>query len=382
MEKESNRLVHVGFIWRLEKEKGIDILMNVIERVQCDAELRNKIVFHIIWTGSFFDAFEIIKRKGNIHLHMYGNLSHAHVIAEIEKWDLLCMPSRFLETFWLVALEALSGWVRVCWPKAWWLIDMVTPGYDIDMQHPAEDILKILLRLNHEEHTVQENALQYNYWNWKKNLKCIIKVRKNILIIHDYNWVVWGAEVYVDFLQSELKKIWCHVRRFWYHWNISRISRIIQAVIAPLAFWRYFEIKNMIRKSQADLIWMHSIVRYIWPWWVLAVKHSNKESIITHHDLGLIVARPSRLEHKKQVPHVLNFRSFIWNTHNPIEWILRSMKYLYLKLIWKFLSWVTLHIVPSRFMECPIWDISGKPVIVFPHTLIHKRDFISEKENI
>jgi glycosyltransferase involved in cell wall biosynthesis len=382
MENEVNSLIHVGFIWRLETEKGIDILVQVLERVQSDKELRNTLVFHIIWVGSFFEDLEKIKKNWNIHLHIYGKLSHNEVLTEIKKWDLLCMPSRFLETFWLVALEALSEWVRVCWPKVGGLKELISPGLDISMKHPVEDILKILIRIHHDTNIIQDSLIQYSYWNWKKNLEWIIQDRKNILIIHDYNRVIWWAEVYIDFLQHEIRSSGWHVKRFWHTGSISRVSRIIQAVIAPLAFWRYFEVKNIIQKSHADLIWIHSILRYIWPWWILAIMRSNREVIMSHHDLGLIVPRPSKLESEDQIPHVLSLKDFVRNSQNPLEWILRSIKYIYIKLIWILLEWISTHIVPSDFMKLPLSDLSGKKTLVFPHTLIHTRGSISEKESI
>ena len=381
MEKDLHidRFIHVGFIWRLEREKGADILLRTLERVSNDIELRNTFIFSIIGEGSYLEEFAQLKTHSNIHIHLYWKIPHDEVIEKLKTWEILCMPSRFLETFGLVALEAVTHGVHVCGPKQWWMSDFVSSDMAIDMTHPVEDILKIL----HRAKEIKKNKFpldRYTLSNWKKGLRNIIKKRKNILVLHDYKETLWWAEIYVDFLEKELKWLWCKVARYWHKWKLSRLKRITLMMLTPIAFWRYFEVKNAIKKSKPELIWLNSILRYIWPWWIYAVKKSWTPYVITHHDLWLISPRPSHVESEYEISYSLKFTSFFHKSINPIEWILRASKYILIRIIWRLLSHVEAHIVPADFLKNVLKKTTDSIVIVFPHTLINASS-ISEKES-
>ncbi|MBP9779813.1 glycosyltransferase [Candidatus Gracilibacteria bacterium] len=370
----THKYIHVGFIGRLEAEKGADILLQVIERVSQKIELRNRIIFHVIGAGSFQDEYLKLKKYGNIHMHIYGSLCHQETLDTMKKWDILCMPSRFLETFGLVALEALSQGVAICGPKKGGLRDFIAPDLEIHMEHPVDDIMRILAGAKEDTFYSKREVGEFGYTGWKGKLKEIVGSSKNILIIHDYLRIIGGAEVYTHFLEKELRKLGNKTTLYGFTGNTSRISRIFQGVISLVAFWRYFSLRNIIRKTKPEIIWMQSVSRYIGPWGVLAVYMSGIRTLLTHHDLGLVVARPSLLEYEQDLPHALTYRTFLTGTKNPIEYFLRTAKYVYSILLWKFLGRVQLHIVPSTFMK-PIFEaISGKKTLVFPHTLMNEEE--------
>ena len=103
------------FYWRLEKEKWFDQLVLAIKELN-----RKKVDFEIFifWKWSLESQLFEVHDK-NVHFFGWKPLD------EIKKYlpniDYCLMPSEFLETFWLSALNALSRWVPVIWYKKWWL---------------------------------------------------------------------------------------------------------------------------------------------------------------------------------------------------------------------------------------------------------------------
>ena len=97
-----NKEIHITYIGRLEKEKGIEIVISCIKRAIIE---ERKIIWHICGKGSYMETLQNIKHS---HLKVYGHLDKANLDAVLGKTDLVIMPSLFLETFGLVGLETLS----------------------------------------------------------------------------------------------------------------------------------------------------------------------------------------------------------------------------------------------------------------------------------
>ena len=72
--------------------------------------------------------------------------------------------------------------------------------------------------------------------------------------------------------------------------------------MAPFAFWRRARVEKKIQQFSPDLIWMHSVLRYIGPHGIWAIYRSSVPVYLTHHDLGLITPRPSRLYRELDIP--------------------------------------------------------------------------------
>ena len=103
------------FYWRLEKEKWFDQLVLALKELN-----KRKVDYEIFifWKWSLESQLFEVHDK-NVHYFGWKTLD------EIKKYlpniDYCLMPSEFLETFWLSALNALSRWVPVIWYKKWWL---------------------------------------------------------------------------------------------------------------------------------------------------------------------------------------------------------------------------------------------------------------------
>lgn len=84
--------LHIGYIGRLEYEKGIDI---VIEAIQCTRD-RKDIIWHICGDGLYSEQ---VRPLAGDRVYVYGNVPHNQVGDILKVLDILVMPSRFLETF-------------------------------------------------------------------------------------------------------------------------------------------------------------------------------------------------------------------------------------------------------------------------------------------
>ena len=103
------------FYWRFEKEKWFDQLIKAIKELN-----KKKVNFEmfIFWRWSLESELLEIHDK-NVHFFWWKPLDEIKKI--LPNIDYCLMPSEFLETFWLSALNALSWWVPVIWYKKWWL---------------------------------------------------------------------------------------------------------------------------------------------------------------------------------------------------------------------------------------------------------------------
>lgn len=118
---------------------------------------------------------------------------------------------------------------------------------------------------------------------------------------------------------------------------------------------------------QPDLIFSHSVLRYIGIWGVLAIRFSHVTHYMMHHDLGMISPRPSRLYQERDIPQGWRYASWIRGERNIFYILVITLKYLWLRIFWRVLPKETLHFVPSNWMV-PYFSRITKSVRVFPHT--------------
>ncbi len=367
-EKTHNTL-QVGYVWRLEKEKWMEELLNIIE--VCRADLKySGISFHIFWKWTYSERFEKAAKMSDSRVIYYGHTPIGEVREHILKLDALIAPSIFLETFWLVACEWLMLGVPVIGPRDGGLADLISSDYALRKDNMVDDSVALFEKMltGWKGELVEKNI--YTKVHWMHNLEKILWVRKNILIIHDYQERVWWAEDYVYFLKDQITQLWRTAHIFWASGQQNKLKRTLSLVLSLFAFWRYFQVKKLISFHNPDLIWLHSIHRYIGPWWLLWLSNASGEIYITHHDLGLIAPLPSQITNEHQIPKEFTLRSWLSSTTSWQSKILTVYKYFLAKIIWNTLKNVNLHIVPSSFMKPHYEMVSWKEVRVFPHTLL------------
>lgn len=362
---------NILFVGRIVEEKWIQVLIECIKKTMIHTSFGEMVHWHIVGEGKDFPLLEKVKNRFPEWVTLYGRMDTVQLDELRKIMHLSIVPSIFLETFGLVALESLTAWVPVCGFKKWWLIPFIPDSLAIDEINIWESFLKILDRLLFEwiNPTATDLSL-YEENLWQEELKLVVRDVDSILIVHDYLAPIGGAEKYILFLKKELTALGKTVRFAWYQWSLPRWKRIIFSLLSPFTFWHKAWIRNIINEVNPDTVWMHSVSRYIWPWWLSAIIESGKPTLMTHHDLGLITARPSRTTDEWQISHGFVYHEFIGNTKSPVEYLARAMKYLILKWYWKNLEKIKLHLVPSDFMKSHLHDFWAKEVETFPHCLI------------
>jgi|GEM_PF-6606146 hypothetical protein len=93
-------------------------------------------------------------------------------------------------------------------------------------------------------------------------------------------------------------------------------------IFSIFSFWRYFEVKNILESFSPESIWLHSILRYIGPWGIYAVRkykksHPKTNIILAHHDVGLLAAFPQHIEQEHEIPDSRALKDFIPQKLSP-----------------------------------------------------------------
>lgn len=343
--------------------------MECIRKTMIHTVFTENVRWHIVGEWPHSKAINELKHRFEGKIFTYGYQPREFVVGLMPKMHLSFVPSVFLEAFWLVALESLSQKVPVCGFKKWGLIPFITDDLALQDSNTAESFLKILGNIMENGFQPLPNLELFSLSLWREELKILVKNTDRILIVHDYLTKIWGAEAYISILKWELMALGKQVEIIGYAWYASHFMRKVLAVIAPFAFWHWFSMKKTISTFQPDLIWMHGVARYIGPFGLMAITGSDRKMIMTHHDLGLITARPSRITSAAHIPNLLAYKTFIIGTKNPLEMIARTGKYFYLQFLWVFLRKIQLHLVPSEFMKKPVEDFGAIQVEVFSHSI-------------
>ncbi len=365
---QKNKELHITFIGRLEKEKGIEILIACIQ--ESIIQKRN-IVWHICGSGSYQSELEKLNSDRWInhisqqYIQMYGYLDREKINSVLDKTDLVIMPSLFLETFGLVALETLSGWVPVVWFSQGGLSNFIHPILALDIKAPVDSFFHILDIWIFPLMDISE----FSQDHWLSKLTELTEWVDRILIVNDYLDMVWWAEQYLHSLAWALRSIGKTVEVFGYNWNTNRFMRIWLMFLSPFAFWRATLLEKKIQEFSPDLIWMQSILRYIGPHGVGIISKTNCKKYITHHDFGLISPRPSRIYTEEDIPCGPNLWDWIPKKLSIFSVLSILPKWIMIRCIWNYLQNETFtHILPSNWMQPYFQKYIDTIPIIFPHT--------------
>ncbi len=364
-------MLHILFASRLVHEKWVDILIEAI-RYFHSREWSQDIHWDICSDGEYENTIRDLAREyKNVTYH--GKISKEALNTLYEKSDVLFMPSRFLEMFGLTALEALEHGTPVIWPRKWWLRDLISESYSLDENNPITSLEKILVELIKWEELPVTDIRDFSHEAWTTRITKLIEKDKNIAIIHDYEEKIWWAEYYIAFLREQIKNLWKNVSLHAYRGKTTPWKRRIMFVLSLIAFWRGIALWKGLRETQPTLIWLHSILRYMWPWWALAVRHYQRKTwariILCHHDLGLLAAFPQDITSESMIPESTRLTDFIPKYTSLTKKIISIGKWCYVRLILSLLGKNIEHMVFASFLIPYVQKQAKKEdIILFPHT--------------
>lgn len=371
--KNQDNTLHVLFCSRLVLEKWADILLKVIERSISDANFQG-LHWHISSDGDFTPLIQKLSLRSPWRVTYYGRLAQNELSDIMRKVDYVFMPSRFLETFWLTALESLACGTPVIGIKKWWLIDFIDDTLGIDESDPVESSLHLFHQLLSRDAQIKPMPVEkYNRDHWTARFEKIFPKNSPISLLHDYQERIGWAEAYIEFISSYLPDIGYSLSRCSYSGATSNLKRRIMFILSILAFWRWITVSRFLEKNQPQHIWMHSILRYFGYWWVRAVrryveKHLNVSVSLSHHDVWFIAPFPQSIYNEDQIPKSSRKNDFL----REIYWWRRfvaSVKWHYICLIRKQFPKNLRHIIFSSFLESHIKNhFPWNEVVLMPHT--------------
>lgn len=378
------------YYWRLEKEKWVDHLILAIKELN-----KRNLNFNIFifWKWSLEKEILEIKEK-NIHYFWWQPLER--IQQYLPNIDYCLMPSEFLETFWLSALNALSRWLPVIWYKKWWLEPFIFQECNLFLakwKDTSERIISLVEKLakktNPEkiedkekfEKKIKELLPKYTEEAWIKNFERFAwEWNKKIIIVSDFINKAWGIETYIHDVKNLLERNWHEVILYgntlpnWFLWNIKKK---IWLLTAPINFWNSYKLKKILKKENPDIVWFNSLLRNLWHNVVKTAwkrkKNNNVKLWMMYHDFWYFYAYPSKLFFIEDCKTPLNRENFLqaWKWKSFIKKLAILFKYLRLQPLKRTLKKeIDLHLTPSDCVTKILsesYQISEKKCKTFSH---------------
>ena len=402
------------FYWRLEKEKWFDQLILAIQELN-----KKKVDFEIFifWKWSLESQLFGVHDK-NVHFFGWKPLD------EIKKYlaniDYCLMPSEFLETFWLSALNALSRWVPVIGYKKWWLEPFIFQECNLFLAKwntTAERIVSIVEKLakkTNPERIKDKEELEWkikkllpeytedaryerflwlvSYWTNVKDLKWEKKDssakasewhhKEKVLIISDFINKAGWIETYIHDVKNLLESHWHEVILQWSTlptWSKWQRKKRFWLLLSPFNFWSTGSLKEVLENEKPDIIWFNSLLRWLGPnvvrtaWKWRKKEKSDCKFWVMYHDFWYFYPFPSQLYHIEDCKTPLTRKNFVstYKWKNPIKNLAVWFKYIRLQPLKKVLKKeIDLHLSPSDCItniardSYKIWEKKCKS---FPH---------------
>lgn len=377
--------VHFLFYSRLEKEKGIDLVLSVIKRLAKEWEDRCRFSFFSDW--SYRKELELcIMETKSFQVSYYGMQPKWDVFTFMkrEKVDIVLMPSLFLETFGLNSGEALRHGIPVLGFNKGWTQQFLLDEYcSIDnykgLTHEERLFVAIKYFLEafdddmalRYRQLAQQRALRYSRKERKANFSNILSASKSIndinriLIVSDYATKIAWIESHVYEVKDMLNEEGYEASIFGGNLYGGFVRKIgLLATVCNV--WEALRLYLEIVRCRPDIIYRNSVHRYLgWlPLWV----GTRRKCIhmIMYHDFWLFHPFPSLVYEEDQLHYPVWFEGFFGASkksryRRPILWC----KYQSLCIIRRILQkCVKIHLVPSDYMVSLVGRFYSKSVVI------------------
>lgn len=382
-----DKKIELIFAGRLSYEKWFDLILDFCKHITW-SDWEEKIILHIFGSGEL--SYKITSQN-YWFLKYYWWQDKETVLWIWKNCQYSLMPSRFLETFWLSALDSLSLWVPVIWFKKWWLEqfwECIIDAKDDDNFIPI--VIKQLENSQNSENKELskkciETSRQYSWENRKNRLEKILRKpihKADILIVSDYSWKIGGIESYISNVIEKLNNFSCSSiwRMSWTIWS-NKIMRYISLPFSILNIWSFFRLRSYLKTYPTNLVWRHSVHRVLGRfslYWIS--KNYTWNQILTIHDFWLIHPFPSHVFNTDQLLNTFTFSTWIKAGFRRFWWSIILKLIRFFPLVFKYYYNVSIHkqirknistvLVPSEFMKNVIYNVfPNKKIIVFPHAI-------------
>ena len=345
--------------------------------------------FYVFGKGKYASELMNLATKHSC-IHFFGRQPLSTIQRYKENCHFCLMPSTFLETFWLTALNALSMGIPVIGFAKWWLTQFISNKYNIskakwenDTQRLYNIMTEIVTKYNQEKINVAQETKQakslankYTIEKWFENITPIIWKPKRILLVSDFKNKLWWIETYIHDVKDILESRWYEIKIYWSKiptWKIWQICKYFGMFLAILNFIDAIHLSIVAKKFKPKVIRYHSTLRFLGRLPIQRLKSHDSKKIMMYHDLWYFHPYPSLVTREDMVQTPVNLKNFIKsaNTKNPLKILAVCFKYFSVYLLSKSLKKsIDLHLVPSSFLEKILSDgyqINPKKVQTLSH---------------
>lgn len=376
------------YFGRLDDEKWFGLILDMLHKF-IDEYGEIPFSFYVFGKWKYIQALLDLAAKYS-SIHFFGRQSLETIKRYKENCQFCLMPSTFLETFGLTAVNALHMWIPVVWFAKWWLKQFIPTKYDISKSEWSSDgeklynKIKILLedynseKSDTEQETKKAKNLAKKYSKDKRiqNIQQIIWKPKRILLITDFKTKLGGIETYVHDVKNILTTKWYEVKIYGTQipsWKLWELIKYFGLFFAMRNFIDAIRLKRVVKKFKPKVVRYHSTLRRMWRLPIKALSSHNSKKLMMYHDLWYFHPFPSSVLQENMIKTPATLSNFITsaNTKNPIKIVAIAFKYLSIVLLKNQLKKsIDHHLVPSEFMEKIVLDsynIDTKKVQTLSH---------------
>lgn len=354
-----SKLVHYIYVWRLDAEKWVHYILEAFKQLY-DTWVYT-VSLDIFWRWNLSsDIHKFADQYENVTYHWFQKKSK--VFELWEKSDFCLMPSRFLETFWLSALDSLSVGVPVIAPAKWWLRSFVFPELALNFLSTSE-LIRIIRKSSYIKNDNKKlewmrikSKKIYKLYLWEKRYATVLNqwLPQKFLLVNDY----WANQGWIETLLEEIHT-WLSKNG---HISVNLVGTSRQLSQKQRYLWLIKTIANIpaalsIRRLDNNvwLIRWHSVHRQLWRF-PLRVSSNTIKHWIMIHDMWLLHPFPAFVEDENQIQRA---SSLSWRIN---EWVLA-----------KWWTWFPLLIAK----RCTVWLIrrqirSKKMMVQLPSAYLRK----------
>lgn len=132
----------------------------------------------------------------------------------------------------------------------------------LNEKNPVENFFKILENADKKLIPLADIS-RFSLEQWRQNLENLTKNFTKILLVHDYESEIGGAEVYVQNLKKELERLGKKVEFFGFQGELTPGIRKKLFLASIFSQKPGRQLKEVIMNFQPDCVWSHTVLRYI-----------------------------------------------------------------------------------------------------------------------
>jgi glycosyltransferase involved in cell wall biosynthesis len=382
------------FFGRLVPEKGFHLLFPFFDAViekKCakmavfgDGELKTEFLSRFSGRADFFD-FRLLAdsqcalrfrnlRQGSVAY--FGRRNFSAISETLPACDVSLMPSTFLETFGLSALESLSHGVPVAGFSKGGIVPFLldeklrlpeSEGFVEALESLAEVPDSAIADWKRESTQI---AAAYSRDAFRDRVKLLLpEGAVKILLVTDFTLNIGGIETYVVNLAATLADFGYEVRTVGKEGGfVTKFDKAFSTLAAFANFRSGNELRTVLKEFSPDVVWCHSVLRRYGARGIDPVFEIPAFRIMTYHDLGYFAPFAAACRTDSDVPRP-GFFPFVRSAHGIARKAFAAMKYVKLRDIFARLSRFDLHLVPSDFMVPFVRERlpEGSSIVTLPH---------------